>query len=703
MSRTFAPLLVLLASTTSTTMAVSVHVDMATWDLLEVKSEELMTGAASMLKAGMTSCMVSEPQPDSPSCITDIIGSDQAIAALAWNPNTIQLGAPSFMEIASTTTATAHEQYGSISSALRDANPVRLYKSRKIRKRREAENKHEEQIMKRVEAGPDAKNMTKVEKEEFTAKSWEDEVQDIKRCAACCNGVENNAVPFFEREESRFNINLPGQRFDKRFTTVEIRSCHRNKLCSSSYGLNPKLSAWFPPNFTPVVKKLRRCVGAEYRYYARRKQCQTYCSQKNGMSAASNKRVSKARREDLAKKIQYSCYRKLDPILPGMLNIQKEGVSTISVSRQRLTISTPHGPNAIGLENQIKLFRNGEITSKNNDKYDGIDDHLDPAAAKAAKESAAEDAKNADGEDGNNSLLDESANEPTENFPLHFTGTLELWGADMGKISDKSPCWTGRKKNSLFPKCMRLDTGPDGMTQFNALTDGKVVGTKESTTKGIKKFYLRITVERPDRDHFRVSDAAQKGAVGLKGEDWKDYITSHTGAETTKTEHENLEGWNPMFEQLGGKHHALKAGTSLKAKKSERIQGFVLYLSCFDLMGMSESEYIKKYQEYETDKDKDGKLNLETDSKKLEDETEEKCSAAVETFVDAYFRTYNEAREPRSVGQQSTLASKLHATADTWKGILTASTGMITADNINLMVRCLFVKCLLYIYINIYI
>jgi hypothetical protein len=391
---------------------------------LDARVAAALQGAADTLQSGMTQCMISEPVADSPACITEILGSEQAIAALAWNPGSVQLGAAvpsSLAELDERSRRRARENgfvFGGIQKGLGAAsrgiqkglfkiNPIRAYSSYNIRKRRKEEQAHREKITERVNAGINATNMT--EREEWTTKSWEEGVQDKTRCGACCNGVENNAVPFFEREESRANIDLPGTRFDRRFTTVQIRSCHRNKLCSQSYGLNPKFSSWFPPKFNPLILKMKRCQGSEYRYYARKRQCEVFCSEKNGMSAASHKRVAMQRREDLAKKIQYTCYRNLDPFLPGMFRVGGDGsaASVITLTRQRLTISAKH--DVVGHDNQIKLFRLGEVVAKNNDN---IENRV-----------ANEDAEN-----------DESAVEPTANFPLHFTGTLELWGADMGKI-----------------------------------------------------------------------------------------------------------------------------------------------------------------------------------------------------------------------------------------------------------------------------
>ena len=44
-----------------------------------------------------------------------------------------------------------------------------------------------------------------------------------------------------------------------------MRSCYRNKLCTHTHGLNPKLSAWFPPSFKPFIKGQNKCQWAEYR------------------------------------------------------------------------------------------------------------------------------------------------------------------------------------------------------------------------------------------------------------------------------------------------------------------------------------------------------------------------------------------------------------------------------------------------------
>ena len=93
-------------------------------------------------------------------------------------------------------------------------------------------------------------------------------------------------------------------------------------------------------------------------------------------------------------------------------------------------------------------------------------------------------------------------------------------------------------------------------------------------------------------------------------------------------------------------------------------------MSCFDLLGESESAYLTQ------------RLKHKNGPEACDDEYETKCDKAVESFVDAYMRTYNEAREQRTIGEASAIENKLHATADSWKAILQTATGKITSDNI---------------------
>ena len=190
----------------------------------------------------------------------------------------------------------------------------------------------------------------------------------------------------------------------------------------------------------------------------------------------------------------------------------------------------------------------------------------------------------------------------------------------------------------------------------------------------MRQWFLRITVENPDRDHFRVGGTAANTA-GLRGKDWRAYEASHNRATATRTEKNYLSGWSNIFKQLGSKDEHVPQGSSLKAVNVGRIQGFALYLSCFDILGESEKAYEKAYAAFDKTEEAEA----------FEDKTEERCTAAVEEFVDAYYRTFNEARESRTVGTASSIASKLHATADAWKGILATASGHITADNVALL------------------
>ena len=115
-------------------------------------------------------------------------------------------------------------------------------------------------------------------------------------------------------------------------------------------------------------------------------------------------------------------------------------------------------------ENKIKIFRLGETAMKETDNVvhksllldmNNKNPDLSPAPSSNDPDpdpDPSEDEMNAD------ILNHGSENEPTENFPLHFTGTLELWAADMGILDQQPPCWAGNKKLlgglKIVPKCM---------------------------------------------------------------------------------------------------------------------------------------------------------------------------------------------------------------------------------------------------------
>ena len=180
-------LLLIIALIATTSITTCLATELETTMALESMMAELLNSAGSNLKTGMGQCVLSMPEPDSKMCITNILGSGQSIAALAWSPKSMQLGA-SLLEETNHRQLSRHRQSSSlrtnkgfVGSYLDAVNPIKGYNRYQVKKRRKKDAEVSKQVDEQLQKQHVMNNRT-----DWSEKSWEDGTEDMARCATWC-------------------------------------------------------------------------------------------------------------------------------------------------------------------------------------------------------------------------------------------------------------------------------------------------------------------------------------------------------------------------------------------------------------------------------------------------------------------------------------------------------------------------------------
>ena len=188
-------LLLIIALIATTSITTCLATELETTLALESMMAELLSSAGSNLKTGMGQCVLSMPEPDSKMCITNILGSGQSIAAMAWSPKSMQLGASLLEETTHHRQAmTRHHQSSSslrtnnhvgaetnkgfVGSYLDAINPIKGYNRYQVKKRRKKDVALSKQVEEQLQKQHVMKNRT-----DWSELSWEDGTKDMARCA----------------------------------------------------------------------------------------------------------------------------------------------------------------------------------------------------------------------------------------------------------------------------------------------------------------------------------------------------------------------------------------------------------------------------------------------------------------------------------------------------------------------------------------
>ena len=191
-------LLLIIALVATTSITTCLATELETTLALESMMAELLSSAGSNLKTGMGQCVLSMPEPDSKMCITNILGSGQSIAAMAWSPKSMQLGASLLEETTHHRQArTQHHQSSSslrtnnhvgvetkkgfVGSYLDAINPIKGYNRYQVKKRRKKDVALSKQVEEQLQKQHVMKNRT-----DWSELSWEDGTKDMARCATWC-------------------------------------------------------------------------------------------------------------------------------------------------------------------------------------------------------------------------------------------------------------------------------------------------------------------------------------------------------------------------------------------------------------------------------------------------------------------------------------------------------------------------------------